>query len=82
MGKSTISMAIFNSKLLVHQRVADLADWSALTLVEDHESPPVPVLTKARAVFAQNLFRVPSYERRGRNFQWCQCRVDYTNPGG
>ena len=26
MGKSTISMAIFNSKLLVHQRVADFSN--------------------------------------------------------
>lgn len=33
--------------------------------IYDHESPPVPVLTKARAVFAQNLFRVPSYELIG-----------------
>eukprot|EP00435_Cladocopium_sp_Y103_P020789 s1788_g5.t1 len=33
--------------------------------IYDQESPPVPVLTKARTVFAQNLFRVPSYELIG-----------------
>eukprot|EP00930_Biecheleria_cincta_P001696 TRINITY_DN10280_c2_g1_i1.p1 TRINITY_DN10280_c2_g1~~TRINITY_DN10280_c2_g1_i1.p1 ORF type:complete len:572 (+),score=55.44 TRINITY_DN10280_c2_g1_i1:35-1717(+) len=59
------SMARASRLLLALGLLAEGSDFFVSVSVFDHMTTPVPVLTKARAVFTPGLIRVPSYELIG-----------------